>query len=234
MGELIVIDANTGDRVAILDGGTVTSRRTAALSLLAARTLGPEVLDPILMIGAGAQARAHAEAFIAEQGVEQFYLVSRTSARTEELAAHIRSLGARAHVIHSVGELPEPVPVVITATSSYTPVLHQLPLGVEVVCAIGAYTEEMVEVAPDLVSQLAVVVDTLEGAKEEAGDLVTAVAMGGLDWGEVATLEDILTRGARLGSGRPTMFKSVGHAVFDLAAGQLAASRLGGAMRGSR
>src|SRR5690606_13543641 len=87
-GEVIVIDANAGRRLGVLHGGTVTVRRTAALSLLAIRTLrGHTALasgdshgsrastsaamseGTLLVLGAGAQARGHAEALAGQPGV---------------------------------------------------------------------------------------------------------------------------------------------------------------------
>src|SRR5207253_2574087 len=57
--EVLVMDAATGRRLLMLEGGTVTARRTAALSLLAARLLAPDPSGPLLIIGAGTQGRAH-------------------------------------------------------------------------------------------------------------------------------------------------------------------------------
>ena len=45
-GDVIVFDAATGERVLVLDGPTVTARRTAAVSLLAAQCLAPNARRP--------------------------------------------------------------------------------------------------------------------------------------------------------------------------------------------
>jgi 1-piperideine-2-carboxylate/1-pyrroline-2-carboxylate reductase [NAD(P)H] len=62
-GEVVVMDAANGKRLGLLEGATVTGRRTAALSLLAARRLAPVPEGPLLIVGAGVQGRAHLEAF---------------------------------------------------------------------------------------------------------------------------------------------------------------------------
>src|SRR5437016_5490363 len=67
--EILVMEAATGTRLLMLDGATVTARRTASLSLLAARLLAPDPSGPLLVIGAGVQARAHLEAFVEGLGV---------------------------------------------------------------------------------------------------------------------------------------------------------------------
>src|SRR5438477_11952838 len=47
--EVLVFDAATGDRLLMLDGGAVTARRTAALSLLAAGLLTKDPHGPLLI-----------------------------------------------------------------------------------------------------------------------------------------------------------------------------------------
>src|SRR4051812_3059345 len=91
--EVFVFDARTGKRLLSLDGATVTARRTAALSLLAARLLAPRSGGPLLIVGAGVQGRSHAEAFIEGLGVRTVYVTSRTRDHAEELAEHVNTLG---------------------------------------------------------------------------------------------------------------------------------------------
>lgn len=67
-GDVVVFDVTTGERLFVLDGPTVTARRTAAVSLLAAQRLAPRRDGRMLIVGAGAQGRAHLEAFHASLG----------------------------------------------------------------------------------------------------------------------------------------------------------------------
>src|SRR3712207_8571664 len=60
----------------------VTARRTAALSMLAARELAPRPEGPLLVVGAGTQGRAHLEAFHEGLGV---------SRRSEEHTSELQS-----------------------------------------------------------------------------------------------------------------------------------------------
>jgi ornithine cyclodeaminase len=77
------MEASTGARLGLLDGATVTARRTAALSLLAARELAPRPEGPLLIVGAGAQGRSHLEAFREGLGVSKVFVASRTPAGAE-------------------------------------------------------------------------------------------------------------------------------------------------------
>ena len=89
------------------------------------------------------------------------------------------------------------------------------------ICAVGAFTPEMAEVSPEIVSSSRVVVDTLDGAESEAGDLIQAAAAAGWDFSRTVELATLLDA-PRPAPDRPTVFKSVGHALFDLAAAHVA------------
>lgn len=219
-GEVVVMEARTGRRLGILDGATVTARRTAALSLLAARTLAPHPHGPLLIVGAGTQARSHLEAFREVLGVSEVLLTSRTVERAVALAEHARSLGMDARVVDGPGEALDGVGLIVTATTSHEPVLpDEVPAGV-FVAAVGAFNPGMAELPPALVGSSRVVVDTLEGAREEAGDLIQAEQAGAFGWENATQLEDAVLWNESPGG--PVVFKSVGHALWDLAAARTA------------
>lgn len=220
-GEVVVMEAVTGTRLGVLDGPTVTGRRTAAVSLLAARELAPHPDAPLLLVGAGVQARAHLEAFREGLGTSEVVIASRSRERARALAEHARGLGLRASVADSAAEAVEEVGVIVTATTSPEPVLpEELPAGT-FVAAVGSFRQQMAELPPALVASATVVVDNLEGAREEAGDLVRAAESGAFAWGDAVTLGDALS-GRELPAARPVVFESVGHSLWDLAAARLA------------
>lgn len=224
---VVVVDARDGTPVAILDGATVTTRRTAALSLLAAKSLGA-VARNTLIVGAGVQAKGHLEAVAAGTDVERLQLYARRRDAAEALAE-----AGRAHGLECV--LVEPTPLgllgaaaeatlLITTTNSLSPVLPAEVAGVlrpeATLVAVGAFTPQMSELAPEVVGACDVVVDTLEGARGEAGDLIQAAQAGTFAWEGVTPLAAALGGFER--RGRPVLFKSVGHSMFDLAAAKLA------------
>src|SRR5512145_3211518 len=98
-GDVVVFDLATGERRLVLDGPTVTARRTAAVSLLAAQTLAPNTQGPLLIVGAGVQGRAHLEAFAAGLNVKDVLIASRSTASAQALADHAHTLGLRASVV---------------------------------------------------------------------------------------------------------------------------------------
>ena len=219
-GEVVVMDAATGERLGLLDGSVVTARRTAALSMLAARELAPRPGGPLLVVGAGTQGRSHLEAFHEGLGVSKVFVSSRSADSAASLAGHARDLGMDAKTVERPEEALEEVSLVVTATTSREPVLpDEVPERI-FVAAVGSFEPEAAELPPALISSSQVFVDTMEGAKDEAGELIQAVQAGAFRWEDATALEDVLRSSERPDG--TVVFKSVGHALWDLAAARTA------------
>ena len=219
-GEVVVMNATTGERLGLLEGGVVTARRTAALSMLAVRELAPRPDGPLLIVGAGTQGRAHLDAFRSGLGVTRAFISSRGQESAISLAGHARSLGMEAEAVEGPEEVIGDVGLIVTATTSKEPVLpEEVPEGV-FIAAVGAFEPEAAELPPALISTSQIFVDTLEGVKEEAGDLIQAEHAGAFAWEDATELEEALRSPARPEG--TVVFKSVGHALWDLAAARTA------------
>ena len=223
-GDIVVFDAVTGQRTALLDGPTVTARRTAAVSLLAARLLAPRTDGPLLIVGAGVQGRSHLEAFHAGLGVQEVWVASRSAASADALVQHAHSLGMRAHRVDDADAALADCPLVVSCTSAQGIALRANPRPDAFVAAVGAFTPRMVEWAPEVCRWLAaeglMVVDTRD-ADFEAGDLLQA----GINVPALATLADVVRDPAAHRRSGPVFFKSCGWAGWDLAAARLALQR---------
>ena len=216
-GSVKVADAVTGEALAVLDGPTVTARRTAALTLLGLRTLRSGALGRAVLVGTGAQAREHALALHEAFGA-RLDVVGRDVGRTAALCADLAALGIDARPCLDDAAAADAfghADAVVTLTSSATPVLPDALPAAATIVAVGAYTPSMAEVPPALVRARHVVVDTIAGARHEAGDLLQA----GVDWARVRPLADCLGEAAPT---QPVLFKTVGHAAWDLAAARVA------------
>ncbi len=219
-GEVVVMRTETGERLGILDGAAVTARRTAALSLLAARALAPRPDGALCILGAGTQARSHLEAFHEGLGTQKMFVSSRGEEKARALADHARELGMEASVVGGVEEALGEASLVVTATTSAKPVLPEEIPADAFVAAVGSFRPDMAELPAALIrSANRVVADDLEGAREEAGDLIQAERVGALSWENVLPLEEVVDAGRPEG---PVIFESVGHALWDLAAARLA------------
>lgn len=219
-GEVVVFDAATGRRLALLDGPTVTRRRTAAMSMLGIRALAPRPPQTALLIGTGAQAAAHAEALVDYFGVRELRIAGSSPAKAGLFAAELRTrhpgLNAVALAEGQLAQQAAQADVVIALTTARQPVVpaglapHTLAIGV------GAFRPEMAELPPALLHARPVVVDDLAGARHEAGDLLQA----GIDWDRVVPLAAVLA-GAPLPGPLTPVFKTVGQAAWDLAAARV-------------
>ena len=219
-GDVIVFDAATGERVLVLDGPTVTARRTAAVSLLAAQCLAPNKAGPLLIVGAGAQGRAHLDAFADGLPLlREVRIASRSPASARALAAVAIARGLRASVVaHPDAHLPD-CPLVVTCTPAAGVVLRAPPRDDAFIAAVGSFTPAMIELDPALCRHCAdngtVILDTAD-ARHEAGDLLQA----GLDVDAFAPLGEVIAGGERVKG--PVLFKSCGWAGWDLAAARTA------------
>ena len=116
-GDVVVFDVATGSRMLVLDGPTVTARRTAAVSVLAARLLAAKPSGPLLIVGAGVQGKSHLEAFAEVLQVRDVMIASRSPSSANALARHAEALGMRASVVQDAdadAALPE-CPLAVTA-----------------------------------------------------------------------------------------------------------------------
>ena len=176
-GDIVVFDVLTGQRVALLDGPTVTARRTAAVSLLAAQQLAPRREGPMLIVGAGVQGQSHLEAFHQGLGVQEFWVASRSAASADALVAHAHRLGLQARRVDDPNAALADCPLVVSTTPAQAVVLTALPRSDAFVAAVGAFTPRMVEWSAGVCLHLArtgtLVVDTRD-ADHEAGDLLQA------------------------------------------------------------
>jgi ornithine cyclodeaminase len=225
-GDVVVFDVASGQRRLILDGPTVTARRTAAVSLLAAQRLAPNVKGPLLIIGAGVQGRAHLEAFAQGLPISEVVIASRSEASAQALAQQARVLGLTASVTARPQAAMVHCPLIVTCTPALEVVLRGEPREDCFLAAVGAFTPRMVELGPALCRHFAelgqVWLDSAD-AVHEAGDLLQA----GLDPRPCPTLAQAPHEPGPHGDG-PVLFKSCGWAGWDLAAARVAMETLSG------
>ncbi|CAN5194382.1 ornithine cyclodeaminase [soil metagenome] len=217
---LVVVFGPDGNPLGLVDGPTLTAIRTGAAAGLATHLLAPPGTAVLAMLGAGAMARDQIAAVAAVRTIDEIRVWSRVEARAQRVADEV---GAK--VFATPAEAVNGATIISTATPSRTALFADGDLGRTVhLNAVGAFTPEMCEIPSDLVQRAFVVVDDLEAAAVEAGDLIQA----GVE--PDCTLADILSGRRSPPSGASTLFKSVGIASQDVAAGVAAiegAHRLG-------
>lgn len=228
-----LLDPATGQPLAIMDGTYLTALRTGAVSGAATDLLARPDSRVLAVIGAGAQGATQMAAVCAVRPIERIVAVDREEAAfvrlREVLARDWPDLLPRLETTTDAGEAVRAADVVCTATTSHTPVFDDADLRPgSHVNAVGAYTPEMQEVPAATVARATVVVDAVEAALAEAGDLLEPLREGlvgrehfGRELGMVAAG----TAPGRSSATEVTLFKSVGNAVQDVAVARRAVDR---------
>ena len=217
-GVVAAYDAATGAPLAILDGPTVTGRRTAGISMLAIRTLARSAPTHVALIGCGTQSSHHAEALAALYPGIRVDAHARSLDSAEAFCRKHAGLGLDLRA--TVGAVDPAASVVITLTTSRQPVYDETPSPDRLLIGVGAFKPEMAEYGSTSIHGSEVFLDDPAGGKHEAGDLIQA----GFDWAEARSLVDALE--GRVAPDRPRLFKSVGCAAWDLGAGRCAMAEL--------
>jgi 1-piperideine-2-carboxylate/1-pyrroline-2-carboxylate reductase [NAD(P)H] len=220
-GQVVAYDAHTGAMLFVLDGPTVTGRRTAAVTVLGIQTLHGAAPREVVLIGTGKQAANHAEALAAIFPDARVYVKSRSREAAAAFVERMRPTAPNVAVLDS-NAIPASVEVVITLTTSKSPVYQEPARAGRLVIGVGAFTPDAAEVAQAIVDGSFLIVDDPVGAKHEAGDLIQA----NVDWKTVSALADAIA--GKLATDAPIFFKSVGCAAWDLAACRVAREGLAG------
>jgi ornithine cyclodeaminase len=221
-GTVILNDGVTGKPLAMLEGSSLTAHRTAAVSAVGIRHTVREDISTAGLIGAGMQ------------GYHQLlYACTIKPVKTARIfdfdkktvAGFIEKIGKALPEITfipaaSSREIVEHTELVITATTSARPVLPDdtdMLKGKHFV-AVGSYTPAMQELPPSLFDLLDQIIVDTQHAAAESGDVINPVKNGQIKPGNIVPVSEIIIEKRTLSQNKTTLFKSVGSALFDLAA----------------
>ena len=223
-GVYLLLDARTGVPLAQLDGTELTSRRTAAVSALAASLLARSDASRLLIVGAGRVSSLVADAMASVRPISRVSVWNHRAAGAQALAARLRERAIDARAVDDLAVAVGEADIVSCATLSTVPLIEGrwLRPGTHV-DLVGAFTPDMRESDSECVRRARVFVDHDE-ALAKAGDLVCASADGAFAAADLQGTLAQLCRGERAARGAAheiTLFKSVGSALQDLAGAQL-------------
>jgi thiomorpholine-carboxylate dehydrogenase len=209
MAVIALFDPQTGQPLALMDGRYITEMRTAAVSAVATDALAAPDAKVLALLGAGVQAHAHLEVLPRVRRFKEIRVWNHHREKAERFADE--------HSIQAM-ELEDAVrdaDVVVTATSAREPILRGkwLKPGAHV-NAVGASRPDWRELDDNAMLNV-VIVDSYEGARHEAGDVILSGAT------PYAELGEIVNGSKRIERGVTTIFKSLGMAVEDVAAAKL-------------
>ncbi|MFM7071127.1 MAG: ornithine cyclodeaminase family protein [Planctomycetota bacterium] len=222
---------SSGRLVALLEANRLGQVRTGAATGVAVRYLSSPDTDEIGLFGTGWQAESQLAAVAAVRPLRRAVVYSRSAERREAFA---RKMSERFMLevapAANAREAVERLPLVVTATTSATPVFdgEWLADGA-VVCAVGSNWLHKAELDATVFRRATrVVCDSVAACRHEAGDMAAALAEEVFSWERAEELSRVVEAGisAQTQSLSPsqsgdrsgvTVFKSVGLAIEDLA-----------------
>jgi ornithine cyclodeaminase/alanine dehydrogenase-like protein (mu-crystallin family) len=230
LATIVLLDPETGALAALLDGRFITEARTAAVSAVSVRHMARAEAPggtSLAILGSGVQARSHLEAIALVRRLKEIRVWSPTAANRErfawEMAPHV---GGPVRAVSSARGAVDGADIVVLATASPVPVVERgwVADGAHI-CAVGACRPDVREMDGPLVGTARLVVDSRAGALAEAGDIVLAIREGSCAVDRIAGELGEVVAGripGRTSPGEITIFKSLGMAVEDVAAAELA------------
>ncbi len=230
MGAYLLLDGGTGSPLAMIDGPMLTAKRTAAASALAASYLARPDCQCLLMVGTGTLAPHLILAHAAVRPIRNVLIWGRTADKAAKLAKRLNRKDFRVQHTADLEDAVRRAHIISCATLSIEPLIAGawLQKG-QHLDLVGGFRPEMRETDDTSIQRARVFVDTRAGACKEAGDIVQPLESGVLSSEDIAADLFELTQGTRAGRrsrDEITLFKSVGTAIEDLAAAELAVERV--------
>lgn len=222
-GILVLNDNTTGRPLAVFDGAAVTAQRTGAVGGLAVELLSHENVRSAGVFGAGVQGYQQARYALLNRQIESLLICDLSQSAAERMAKNLKQEFAdiRVSIEHEPDVLVKQSDIIIAATTSATPLFEANGIDItgKIFISIGSYTPQMQEF-PGVVSEKSdvVFVDTMF-ACSESGDLANPLKKKILGKEKIREFASLLDEPPRLPD-QTVFFKSVGMALFDLAAAQ--------------
>ncbi len=225
-GVYVLISCENGHPVAVLDGTTLTLRRTAAAAALAARKLARQDSTTLAVLGTGALSVPLVQAHLDVMPFQNVLVWGRQASKAQTVVAQLQQQGIAASLATDIEQTLAQADVVAVATTATEPFICTgwVRPGTHV-GLIGAFTAQMAEAEPSLMPLAKVFADSRDAVLEKGGEVFQAIQQGIItpsaiqaDLAELAAQpENHVWRKAQ----DITVYKSVGFASLDLIAAEL-------------
>lgn len=219
---VLLFDAESGEMLSLIEADHLGRIRTGAASGIATKVLARQDAARVSLIGAGRQARTQLEAVALVRSLQAVRVYCRNENTRRDFCREMsQALRIKVEPAENAEDAASFGDIIITATNSSQPVLQGewLRPGAHV-NAIGANASKRREVDDVTLARAGMIaVDSIEQAKEEAGDLIQGLTALKRDWSGIVELCEIVA-GAQPGRSSPdeiTVFKSCGIALWDVA-----------------
>lgn len=227
MAVVILNDPETGRVEALLEGTFITAMRTGAVSAVATSYLARHDAHVIGIFGAGVQARTQLEAIKEVRDLQSALVYDIVPGKRRLFAEEMSvRLGIDVLAEDSPDRVVGKSDIIVTSSTSKTPIFNgELLRNGTHINAIGSFKPDARELDDSTILRSKIVVDSLQAALEEAGDIVIPLRSGVIQRKQVyAELGEIVAglRPGRENELEITVFKSVGLGIQDAAAANLA------------
>ena len=225
-GLVILNDIDSGAPRAILEGRTFTAVRTGAVGAVGVKHFAVPRPHALGLVGAGVQGFEQVLSAATARKFTAVKVFDRNPDVLPDFLARLAPLlpGVSLSQVSHAGELLTDCQTIILSTTSPTPVLPDRPELMEGRCIVGtgSYKPDMQEI-PRAAFRAAgrIFLDTVHAA-HESGDVITPKTEGWVPRNAIQTMGNFLDGGedeAPLQE-TTTVYKSVGMALFDLAAAE--------------
>ena len=228
LASIMLLDPETGALRALMDGRYITEARTAAVSAVSSRLLARKTAASLAIIGSGVQARSHLDALSRVHRLRQAAIWSPTKAHRDRFVAESAGGPVPVNAVDHPGEAVVGAVVGVLVTSSPSPVVENgwVKPGAHVI-SVGACRPTQREMDPALTARARLFVDSRAAALVESGDVVLGIKDGLFSAEHIVAEIGELVNGAqgRRSDTEVTIFKSLGLAVEDVTAADLAYRR---------
>lgn len=217
---MVLLDADTGQVCALLDGTHLTAVRTGAVAGAATDVLARPNSKIFALFGAGGQAEGQLEAVLAVRPIEEVRIFDLNFELATEFAAKMaEKFGVNIVAVDDSDDAIIDADIISCATTASQPVFNgELVKKGCHINGVGSFMTSMQEVDEFIATNARVVVDTRDGALNESGDLDIPIKNGNLDATTIVELGEIINGVAvgRQNEDEITFFKSTGSAVLDV------------------
>ena len=227
---VLLYSVESGDLLAVLEAGQLGRRRTGAASGVSAKYMAREDSAEVGILGSGFQADAQLEAICGARPIERVRVYSRNAENRTGFARRMtETLGIEVVAVDTPREVVEPADILVTITNSPTPVFDGdwLRPGTHV-CAVGGANEYVTELDDTTIQRADIIaVDSIAQAKIECGELLMPASRGVLLWERVSEFWQVVggMKAGRRTNDDITLFKSLGMAMWDVAAAKVVYER---------
>lgn len=222
-GTYIYLDATKGSVKAIIEAKSLTVKRTASASALASSYLSKKDANSLLMIGTGALSTNLIKAHASVRNLKEVYVWGRSFEKAKAICKQLENENFTTTPVKNIEDKISEVDIISAATLSKTPLIlgKYLKKG-QHVDLVGAYKNDMREADDETISKSNVFVDSYDGLQEN-GDIAIPLKNNIIKKSDIkADLFELtaVQKQGRINNDEITVFKSVGHALEDLAAAE--------------